>query len=346
MKKLLVLSLMILVAMFFLAGCGGNGGGDAGGGTTDAEEEVFMLRIGGTVPDEHPITIAMRSFADDLNERSGGRIEASVFPNNQVAAGRELFEGVQVGNLQMAENSIAVLAAFTEQYLPLSLPFLFPSREVAYAFADGPLGQELAELVAEETGMRVLAYFENGIRQVTNSTRPIVEPADFNGIKIRVMDSPIFIRMFEAMGAQPMPMSFAEVFTALQQGTIDAQDNPFTIVRTNNFYEVQSYITNLSHVFDFTTVVINDEFFQSLPADLQELLLDAMADATALQRELSIQAEQDNLAYLRDLIEVTELTPAERQAFRDVSEPVYDWFRETHGGEMLDRILAEIARLS
>ncbi|MDR2088636.1 MAG: TRAP transporter substrate-binding protein [Clostridiales Family XIII bacterium] len=359
MKKLLVL--LMIFTMVLMTACQGGGeeqeNADAADATdaadtadtssASADEEVYTLKIGGTVPDTHPITIALYKFAEDINAKSEGRIQASFFPNNQVGSGRELFEAVQVNNLQMCENSIAAIAAFTDKYMVLSLPFLFPSRDVAYAFADSSHGTELSDEVAAETGIKVVGYYENGIRQLTNSKRPISAPADLKGIKVRVMDSPMFIKMFEAMGASPTPMAFAELFTALQQKTIDGQDNPYTIVVTNKFYEAQTYITNLEHCFDYTVVAVNVDFYNSLPEDLKAIFDECMADSVKYQRELSIEAEKENLATIKEYLEFTELTPEQREVFRKACEPVYDWFKDTYDKDgRLDKYLTAIEELS
>lgn len=368
MKK--ILSVLLALTLICMAGCLGgstppsssaagstpapaetpstDAGADAGTDTpAPADGEVYELKIGGTVPDDHPITIALYKFAEDVNTKSGGRIKATVYANNQMGSGRELYETVQMNNLQMCENSIAAIAPFTDKCMALSLPFMFPTREVAYGFVDGQYGQEISDAVAGETGLKIVGWYENGIRQFTNSKRPIVTPDDLSGIKTRVMDSPMFIKMFEVMGASPTPMAFAEVFTALQQKTIDAQDNPYTIVVTNKFYEAQTYITDLSHCFDYTVVCINNDFYNSLPDDLKAILDECMADSVAYQRELSIQAEQDNKALLKENMEFTELTLEQRQVFRDKCEPVYDWFRSEYNKDnKLDDYLAEVDKIA
>ncbi|MDR1194650.1 MAG: TRAP transporter substrate-binding protein, partial [Peptococcaceae bacterium] len=248
-------------------GSGGSGGSGEAGGIADGK--VFTIKYGGTVPDSHQFTQGIYLFKELVEEKSGGRIRVSIFPNNQIGGPRDLAEGVQMNSIQMCDNSPAAISGFTDALMPLTMPFLFPSREIAYQFIDGPYGLEITERVAAQTGIRIAGWGENGIRQLTNSKRAIKTPEDMAGLKIRVMESPVFIKIFEALGASPTPMSLAELFTALQQKTVDGQDNPYSVTASNKFYEVQSYMTDLSHTFDYGVYMVSEEFYQSLPEDLR-----------------------------------------------------------------------------
>lgn len=344
-KNILIL-LITFVLVFSLAACGGGEAEEKSGSA--AADEPIMIKFAGTVPDDHPITQAQYRFKEELEKLTDGKVIVEIYPNAQLGTGRELMEAVQLGNLDMCETTLVPFASFTDEYMAISLPFLFPSREIAYAFADGTVGKQLSDTVAEQTGIRTLGYFENGIRQFTNNVRPIVKPEDMEGLKVRIMESPVYIQTFTALGTNPAPMAFAEVYTALQQGTVDGQDNPYAIVATNKFYEVQDYMTNLSHSFDFTGMLINEELYQGLPDDIRAAVDEAGKIATDYQRQLSIEKEA---GYKQTIIDsgtqLTELTPEQRAKFREKCEPVYEWFRQNIDPVVsLDTILEEVDRLT
>ncbi|MCG8482929.1 MAG: TRAP transporter substrate-binding protein [Clostridia bacterium] len=348
-KNILVL-LITLTMVFSLAACGG---GETKDEVSSAEEvssveETITIKFAGTVPDDHPITQAQYKFKEELERLTDNKVVVEVYPNGQLGGGRELMEAVQLGNLDMCESSLVPLASFTEDYMAIGLPFLFPTREIAYAFADGEVGQLLSDTVAEQTGIRTIAYFENGIRQFTNSKRPVIKPEDMKGLKVRVMESPVYIQIFTALGANPTPMSFSEVYTALQQKTVDGQDNPYAITATNKFYEVQKYMTDLSHTFDFTGMLINENIYESYPDDIKAAINEAAKIAAEYQRQLSIEKEAEFKAtVVNGGVELTELTAEQRAAFRETCKPVYDWFKETTNPTVsVDVILEEVDRLT
>lgn len=357
MKRIRNISALVLalVMILTLAACGGNTGGNSGdtgaqsGGSSTAapaqsgDDTVYNITIGGTVPDDHPISQGLFKFKEVAEELSGGRFKVEVYDNNTIGASRELVEGVQANEIQMAECSQSVYASFTDELISVGLPFLFKNRQAGYAFFDSEVGDQIADVIAEQTGVRIVGYFENGIRQLTNSKRPVTSPDDMKGLKIRVMESPLYIEMFTEMGANPSPMAFSELYTALQQGTVDGQDNPWTIVSTNAFYEVQAYATDLSHTFDITCFAINDEFYQSLPDDLREVVDKAAEAAVETNRTLSIELENEYIATIEGGgCQITYLTDEQRQVFRDATAGCYDWFRQNYNPTVsLETVMAK-----
>ena len=355
MRNIIALALALIMVLS-LAACGGKTGGDSpassgsqtGGASTAApsangDDTVYNITIGGTVPDEHPISQGLFKFKEVAEELSGGRFKVEVYDNNTIGASRELVEGVQANEIQMAECSQSVYASFTDELISVGLPFLFKNRQAGYDFFDSEVGDQIADVIAEQTGVRIVGYFENGIRQLTNSKRPVTSPDDMKGLKIRVMESPLYIEMFTEMGANPSPMAFSELYTALQQGTVDGQDNPWTIVSTNAFYEVQSYATDLSHTFDITCFAINDQFYQDLPEDLREVVDKAAEAAVETNRALSIELENEYIATIEGGgCQITRLTDEQRQVFRDATAGCYDWFRQNYNPTVsLETVMAK-----
>ena len=358
MKRIRNISALVLalVMILTLAACGGQTGGSSsgnvdsqsGGSSSTAPAEsgddtIYSITIGGTVPDEHPISQGLFKFKEVAEELSGGRFKVEVYANNTIGASRELVEGVQANEIQMAECSQSVYASFTDELISVGLPFLFKNRQAGYDFFDSEVGDQIADVIAEQTGVRIVGYFENGIRQLTNSKRPVTSPDDMKGLKIRVMESPLYIEMFTEMGANPSPMAFSELYTALQQGTVDGQDNPWTIVSTNAFYEVQSYATDLSHTFDITCFAINDQFYQELPEDLREVVDKAAEAAVETNRALSIELENEYIATIEGGgCQITRLTDEQRQVFRDATAGCYDWFRQNYNPTVsLETVMAK-----
>lgn len=336
-RKFAALVLALAMGMSLVA-CGEKGGEASGG-----DDTVYTITAGGTVPEEHPISQGMMEFERVAEELSGGRIQVETYVNNTLGGSRELVEAVQAGELQMCETSQSMYASFTEELMSVGLPFLFKNREAAYDFFDSEVGQQISDAICEQTGIRIVGYFENGIRQLTNSKHPIVTPDDMKGLKIRVMESPLYIEMFTEMGANPMPMSFSELYTALQQKTVDGQDNPYAITATNAFYEVQKYLTDLSHTFDITCYSINDAFYQSLPEDLRAVVDEAAKAAVEVNRQKSVEMEAEYIKTIQDGgCEITFLTDEQREAFKEATAGCYDFFKENYSPTVsLETVLAK-----
>ncbi|WP_455596710.1 DctP family TRAP transporter solute-binding subunit, partial [Cloacibacillus porcorum] len=181
----------------------------------------YTIKVGYIGSDTHPTMQAMKVFAKDVDAGSKGKIKVELYPNAQLGGDRELCEGVQMGTIQMAIPSTSALAGFDKRIQVLDLPYLFTTRKAAFDAVDGELGQKLNAYLSKK-GFEVLGYQENGFRHVTNSKRPIKTPADLKGLKIRTMENPMHIAFFKELGANPTPMSWGELYTALQQGTVDA----------------------------------------------------------------------------------------------------------------------------
>ena len=237
-KKILALALVAAMSLS-LFGCssGSSSGGNAatpsptsGGGTSGEDDgKVYEIIYAGTVTDTNPITIAFNWMAEELEARTDGRMKMTLYPNNTLGDTRANIEAMQNNSVQIGEGSSAPLAIFTQDFMPMSLPFFFASYENAYNFAESDFMAQLADKMAQEVGVRPVGWMLNGARCLSNSKTPVVSPEDMKGLKIRVMENDIYIKTFEALGASPTAMSFAEVFTALQQGTVDGQDNPSNI---------------------------------------------------------------------------------------------------------------------
>jgi len=321
--KKLVLMVMACVAVLFA--------------TAAFAAPEYTIKVGYIGSDTHPTMVAMKQvFVQEVEKGSKGRIKVELYPNGQLGGDRELSEGVQMGTIQMAIPSTSVLAGFDKRMQVLDLPYLFTSRKSAFEAIDGVLGNKLNSYLSAK-GFLVLGYQENGFRHVTNSKRPIKTPADLKGIKIRTMENPMHIAYFKELGANPTPMSWGELYTALQQGTVDAQENPYAMIVDGKFYEVQKYVSETGHVFSFEILIANKKFMDKLPSDLQKLVIKAAHDATLKQRKLMAASEgQFKAQVVKAGMKVNELTPAEKKPFVAATAKVYKQFEKELGKEIMD----------
>lgn len=304
----------------------------------------YTIKVAYIGSDSHPTMRAMKEyFVKPIEEGSQGRIKVELYPNAQLGGDREISEGVQMGTIQMAIPASAPLAGFDKRVQVLELPYLFTTKQAAFEAADGILGEKLNSYLAAK-GMLILGFQENGFRHVTNNRGPVKTPADLKGIKIRTMENPIHLAFFKAVGANPTPMSWGELYTALQQGTVDAQENPYAMIVDGKFYEVQKYVSETGHVFSFEVLIANKKFMDNLPADLNALVVKSAREATLKQREYM---DEEEAAFKDEVLKAgmiaNSLTPEEKQPFVDAAEKVYPMFEKDFGEEVME-ILKQVRK--
>lgn len=306
----------------------------AAGAASAAPE--YKIKVAYISSESHPTAQAMTGFAKDVDSASKGRIKVELYPNGQLGSDRELCEGVQMGTIQMAIPSTSALAGFDKRIQVLDLPYLFTTRKAAFDAVDGELGQKLNSYLAKK-GFEVLGYQENGFRHVTNSKRPIKSPADLKGLKIRTMENPMHIAFFKELGANPTPMSWGELYTALQQGTVDAQENPYAMIDDGKFYEVQKYVSETGHLFSYEIIIANKKFMEKLPADLRKIVDDAAHRAVMAQRARMEKEEAVFKAKVTKTgLKANTLTPEQKRPFVDATKKVYSQFEKDLGKEIMD----------
>lgn len=334
-KKSTALVLLVSLVISLLVGCGG----EEPNGNQESIEESYEISLAYVVPETQSTHIAAAEvFKPYVEEQSEGRIKVNLFPNGQLGGDRQAIEGVQMGTIDMTIPAAAVLSGFEEKFQIFDLPFLFSSKDEVYEALDGELGNKLSDLLLP-LGLRNLAYGENGFRHITNDEGPITKPSDLEGLKIRTMENPVHMETFRELGANPTPVSFGELYTALQQGTVDAQENPIPLVYTSKFYEVQDYYSLTGHVYAATVVLINEELFQSMPEDLQNIIIEGAELYRDEQRELSSQQDEEMLQELRNEgMTINELTNEEKQGFIDATKSVYEEFEDVIGSELMELV--------
>ena len=280
--------------------------------------------------------MGMTRFGEVLEELSGGQFTLKQHPTAALGGEREMIEAVQLGTLDMVITSTGPLPNFVPEVQVLDLPFLFRDYEHARGVLDGEIGQELLAKV-DEAGMKALAWTENGFRHITNSLRPVRTPEDLAGLKIRTMENPIHLRAFEALGAAPTPMSFAELFTALQQGVVDAQENPAVVIVVSRLAEVQDHLTLSGHVYSPAIILVSQSLWDSLSEEERGWFEEAARASVEVTRNRVTELEETGVDQLREAgMEV--VTEIDRAAFEEEVQPVYDAYTQEFGDEMVERI--------
>ncbi|SDP64232.1 DctP family TRAP transporter solute-binding subunit [Desulforhopalus singaporensis] len=300
-------------------------------------EKKKVIKIGHIVSEATAVHRACVAFENYVEAESGGSIDVQIFPNGQLGGDLQLTEAVALGTIQVAIPSTAVLTAYDPVFGLLDLPFIFADVYAGFNALDGELGSKLDNILMS-VGIKNLGYSYNGARCMSNNVRPITEPADLKGIKMRVMESPVFIDMFKYLGANPTPMSFGEVFTGLQQGTIDGQENAPALVYASRFNEVQKYYSLTNHVQSYIANLINADFFDNLSNDQQKVVLSGAEKYLVTQQRAD--EINDNIETVAKLVEtgmeVNEITPGNMNKFMDALKPMHEKYQGKFGQEWFD----------
>ncbi len=340
-KRNWLLLAMAVVLVFALTACG-NGDATDGtgedGGTADAATGEFEITFGHPFNPGTPQALIADEFKSRIEEESGGRITVTIFPAGQLGSHLNMYEGLQMGTQQMAILPSARVTGFAPSLQIFDLPFLFPDRETAYEIFDGEVGAALMETL-KESGVRGLAVCEDGFKHFTAS-KPIAKLEDFNGLKMRTMESPIIMEQFNCLGSNPVPIDYAELYNALQQKTVDGQENPLASIATLKLYEVQDYLLYSEHAYLPQLLLMSEDFYNSLPADLQELVDKVSKDVAAWQRQLVQDEEAEYLKEIEDYgATITYLDDAERERMKEALAPVYEAARDIVDPDLLDLVV-------
>jgi len=303
--------------------------------TTGDSKEVITIRVGHVLAPDHPYTIGLNKFAELVAEKTDSKVKVEVFHSSQLGNERDMIEGLQLGTLEMALVSTAPLSSFTNDFLVFDLPFMFKDTASARKIVDSEIGQNMLDSL-ESQKVIGLAYWENGFRNVTNNKKPIETPADLKGLKIRTMESPVQMESFNALGASATPMAFGELFTALQQNTIDGQENPLAIISTSKFYEVQKYLSLTEHFYAPAPLLISQSFFNGLSPDIQTAIKEAAIEARDFERN----AIDEMSASLLDELKASGMiinTP-DKAPFIEAVKPVYEKFTGQIPAELIKSV--------
>lgn len=287
---------------------------------------------------------AVEMYAERVGEMSDGKLRVRTFPDGTLGPDMQMQSALIGGSQEMMVGSTATLVGIAPEFAVWDLPFLFNNEAEADAILDGPIGQEVLDTLPDK-GLVGLVYYENGFRNLTNSRRPIATLQDLAGLKLRVMQNPVFLDAFAAMQANPVPLPFSELFTALETGAVDGQENPVNTIETSKFYEVQKYLTLTRHVYSPWIVLASKQWWDQLSGDEQKILMDAAVESRDFQRKDSREQTAKALEALKEHgMEVVEPTAEEMASFREAAQPTIDKYVQEIPGDLAQRLFAELER--
>jgi len=307
-------------------------------GTATAQnvpDKTYTLKMGHVLAETHPYQIGAEKWKELIEEKSKGRIKVDVYHSSQLGGERQLQEGVQ-GNTVQAALIGSTLGMLEPAFLVNDLPYVYENAEVARKNLDGELGTKLFSLL-DDKGIKGLAWWEQGYRNVTTANKPVRKPEDLQGLKIRVPETETYIETFNTLGANAVTIPFSELFNAMEQGIVDGQENPVAQIFTSAFYEVQKYTSLTEHFYGPAALIISQKFYDSLPEDLQKVIDEASIEARDYQRQ--VVTEQTN-QYIADLKAkgMTIIEDVDKAAFREATKSVHEKYASKIGQDILDLV--------
>ncbi|WMJ77197.1 MULTISPECIES: TRAP transporter substrate-binding protein [unclassified Sedimentibacter] len=339
MKKVISI-LLALTMVFSLAACSQDA--KTGSETKNESQEIsadepIVLKIATTVPDSSPSGAVLHEvFKPEVEKRTNGKVKVEVYNNGVLGGDRQLLEAMQLGTLEADVAPLSVVANFDPACNASELPFLFRNKETAYAALDGEFGQMLAKNLPSK-GLRVITYMENSFRNIATVDKKINSLEDMSGVKMRVMESPIYLSMFKSFGSNPTPMAFSELYTALQQKTVEGHDNGVVLTYTNKLYEPIKYYLRLEQNYAATAVIVSEQWWQGLPPEIQQAITEASQVATEWQRAENTKSENELIEEIKKAgVDVYEVSDEEKAKFKEAAMVVYDEMEAVAGKEIID----------
>lgn len=319
--------------------------------TTIVAAADYTLKVAYTnrADPKHPAWAGLLVMQQAIEKESAGRIQVKLFPGGQLGKGQALLEQVKAGVIEMTYANDGNINQVYPNLQVFSIPYLFRDRKSAHGVLDGAVGVKLMEDMVKTTGLRVFAWSENGgFRHFSNNVRPIKTPEDMKGLKIRVQSIPLHLEMVKSLGASPTPIAWKELYTALQTGVVDGQENPVNTFRIPRLEEVQKFMILDGHVYAISAAVFSQNWLDSLPEDLKQVVRDATIAGQQKTRSLILTYEEESLRYLKDYgVEIYDPTPAEKDLFRSATKaPAINWLKANiTKPDLVDEVLAEVARI-
>ena len=288
--------------------------------------------------------LGAKRFAEIVDRKSGGKLKVRLYPGGALGGEAAVASSLQGGTIEMSMMGPGLLTGMDKDFGVFDTPFLFDDFKEVDAVLDGPVGKRLLDKLPEK-GLVGLSYWDHGFRILTNARRPVSKVEDIQGLKIRVQQIPVFIDMFSTLGANPVPMPFTELYTALESGAVDGQENPFVSVEVTKFYEVQKYASNTRHAYSPLLVLAGKKFWDQLSADEQGLLLDAANEAKPYERETSRSIDAKAVEALKgEGMTITDISPEERARMRDKLRPVIEKHQQTINTALVAELNAELQK--
>lgn len=309
-----------------------------------AQAQDKTYKLGLQNPKGHPLEQGASKFADLVAAKTGGKIKINVFPGGTLGGDAANVSALQGGTIEFVLLNSGILASQVKDFEVFDFPFMFANAKEADAIVDGPFGNKLHAKLADK-GVVGLSFFELGFRNITNSRRPLATVEDIAGLKLRVIPNAINVDWVKAVGANPTPMAFPEVYAGLEQKAIDGQENPFSVILANKFYEVQKHLAVTNHQYNPQSLIMSKKVWDTLPADQKKAIQDAAVEAATFERQVNRDAAAGQLAELKKAgMQVTEFSAAEQAKLRERFKPVV----EKHGAAIaatVAELQAELAKV-
>lgn len=296
--------------------------------STSAFAADYTLKLGHVANEAHVWNKAFVKLAETVDQKSNGRLNIEIYPNSQLGAERDVIAGIQLGTVDMTMSGES-LQNWAPKAALLAVPYALRDSDHLAKVANGEIGKNIEEEIVARTGLVPIAWFERGARNLTTN-KPVKTPTDLKGLTIRVPNVPIFVSTWSKLGAKPTPMAFSEVFTALQQGTVDGQENPLSLIKSASFFEVQKYVNQTEHVRSWIYVLIGKRQLEKLPEDLQKVLLESAKEMQAYEHQLSTEAETQLVGELKE--KGMQFIEVDQEKFRQIAIPAV---KESLKGEVL-----------
>jgi TRAP-type transport system periplasmic protein len=294
---------------------------------------------------DHPHGIGAKKFGELLEQKSGGKMKAKAFAGGSLGGDAQVISSLQGGVVEMTLVSPGLLTGLIKEFSVFDLPFMFTNYREVDAVMDGPVGTRLLEKLKDK-GLIGLGYWDHGFRNITSAKRPINKMEDISGLKVRVIQIPIFIDTFSALGANPVPLPFPELYTALETGTVDGQENPFASIETSKFYEVQKYAATTGHVYNPLVAIFSKKVWDKLSEDERRIVQEAATEAGLYERKVSREANEKSMQTLRgEGMQITELSSEEIDRMRQKVKPVTDKYTQSIGPDLVAEVQAEIQKV-
>ncbi len=308
-------------------------------------QQERVIRFGHLNNADHPVSFGVKRFGEILAAKSGGKMKVLEFPASQLGNEMQQQSALQGGVQQMSAPATTSLAGIVKEFGLVDFPFAVANYAQADALLDGPLGQALIAKLPEK-GLVALGYWDLGFRNVTNSKRAITKPEDFDGLKLRVIPNPVFLDTFKAFKANPVPMPFAELYGALEAKAVDGQENPFAVILSNKFFEVQKFVSATNHVYAANIVLVSKKFWDQLTPSEQKMMNEAANESRGYQRQVSRAAAQKAVGELQAKgMQYNELSAAEQARMQKIAKPVIDRFSSTYDPAIVKLYTDELARI-
>lgn len=354
MKKSFMLLAGIGVISMCMTGClasdvkptkGAEAGTAAESVETGAAKDAKVIRISFAGGDNHPVMMTLEEFKKRFEEKTDGRYDVQLYANAVLGDDLKATEQVKAGELDAVVTSPSPIGTIVKEVMVFDLPYLFKNEEEADQILAGPFAEYLDGKM-EEKGLINMAWYEDGFRHLTNSKKAVTAPEDVKGMKIRTMENPIHLAAWRKLGANPTPMAYTDVFTALQQHVIDGQENPYPTIYDGKFYEVQKYLTTTGHVYSPFVFIYSEKLLGELPEEDQKIFKETAKETESINRDINREEAQKCRKTMEEAgMEVTELTPEQIQVFQDQLTPIWGDFTNIFGEEALEKLKAELDKL-